>query len=316
MPGTRSRTAFRGVTGQMPGRLPAPDGGCSHMTLDLAPGDRRASVRGGLTLPKLGAAVGPARSRSFAAPGGLTVQDRPERAPDPSRARDRGGKPKRAVPVVSSSGEWRRPEAGARVAGAARRGTARKRYLGRAGAGGQGTGGGPAVRAPVPVRPAARSRSAMGKAPARSGRGLRPAPRRAAPRDPHPTANPSHPPQPAACRNPPFRFFNPVTGALTGPEPAQGGLEQARHPSRDQQAREKQPPDRAPALYEPLCCGCPAGVNGQAPLCGKTWPQAGKASQGQAPSRNGGQVQNSHNHCGRARLRLSRPVAANAARPS
>src|ERR1700733_13448356 len=38
MPGARSGAAFRGLTGEMPGRLPAPGGACPLLTLDLAPG--------------------------------------------------------------------------------------------------------------------------------------------------------------------------------------------------------------------------------------------------------------------------------------
>ena len=106
MPGARSGMAFRGLTGEMSGPLPAPGGGCPHLTLNLAPGGlpRFSSLR-----PQLGPAVGPARSRSFAVPGGLTVQS-PLRAvlskpatqaetSGPTRSSTRPGTPRRALYV-------------------------------------------------------------------------------------------------------------------------------------------------------------------------------------------------------------------------
>jgi hypothetical protein len=101
-----SGTAFRGLTGEMPGRLPAQGGGCSLLTLGLDPGPPRFS-----SLWPYPAGTGPGRRA-----GRFTVIRCPRLAGLPRtalnglRTRHRahywGENPEKAVLVVSGRGEW------------------------------------------------------------------------------------------------------------------------------------------------------------------------------------------------------------------
>ena len=166
----------------------------------------------------------PGHGHSLPQAGGL-IQDRPERAPDPSARPLLGRKPRKAGtgwPVVPVSGRGLRQRAGRRrcplwyrpqeVPGREQE----EQETGR-------RGGSAVPGLAVPGRPAAGSRTAAGKALVRSGRGARAGTTAGSAADPRTTAVLSHSPRPAACRNPPFRFSSPAMGALTGPEPAQGG---------------------------------------------------------------------------------------------
>jgi hypothetical protein len=169
--------------------------------------------------------------------GWLTGQGRPERAPSPVRAPIAGEKTGRALLVVSGAGGWLRLAARCGAVGATRRGAACERSRS---AGSRSLPGGSAVaggcgRGKAGLRRVAEGRrrgcgvldgqghdisggrtgrSVQGTRP-RSGRGLGPAPRRAAPRTHTPRASLSHPAQqpPAATR---LLGFLPAMGARTG----------------------------------------------------------------------------------------------------
>jgi hypothetical protein len=154
MPGVRSGTAFRGVTGGMPRRLAAPGGACPRLTLGLDPGT--AALQFAAPLPGRNSArqaSRPGHGHSLPPAGGL-VQDRPERAPDPLAPPLLGEKtPKGRYRVVSSQGEWLRSAVGVRAVGAARRGSARRRHPGGSRSGGRGAEADPQCRCPACPRP-------------------------------------------------------------------------------------------------------------------------------------------------------------------
>ena len=180
-----------------PGRRPP-----SSDPQSCPPGTAALQLRGALTWPKLSPAGGPARSRSFASPGGLTVQDRPQRAPDPSRPRDRGEKPERPVPAAGGRGEWRRPAGGCGSPALPAGVPPAEGTRAGAGAAGGSTAGGPAVRARCPAGPRppvalprARHRPVPVAGPGRHHDGQRRRPARD--REPPPPTPASRPQQPA-----------------------------------------------------------------------------------------------------------------------
>ena len=179
-------------------------------------------------------------------PAGRLVQDRPERAPDPSAPPLLGRKPQRAVPVAGGPAEWRRSAAGCGS-------PALPAVVPPAGGARAGVGAGDGALEAVPRCPARGASAGSIAAAARhqsvpvavSGRhhdGQRRGP--AHDGEPQPLTPSSRLPQPS------LRFFSQVMGALTGPEPAQGGPGPAGQPSRDQRAGGKRSPDRGPS---PIC---------------------------------------------------------------
>ena len=79
--------------GEMPGRLPAPRGACPRLTLDIDPGPPRiSSPRPSPAGTGPGGRAGQVPGIRCPPAGGL-VQDRPERAPDPSAPPLLGRKP-------------------------------------------------------------------------------------------------------------------------------------------------------------------------------------------------------------------------------
>jgi hypothetical protein len=207
MPGARPGAAFCELTTEMPGPLPAPDGAAARLTRGLAPGPARASGCHAQSRPGLGVAGGPAGSRSFAVPRlarlsrtALSGLRTPVMRPLPGR---KTGKAGTGWPTATVSGGGRRRGAGSPALPAVVPTAGGTRV--RAGARDGAPQADPQV--PGPRYPAGPDQSShcRGQGPPLLVAALAGTTTGSA-ADPHTTANLSHPPRPAACRNPPFGF--------------------------------------------------------------------------------------------------------------